>query len=138
MDGNVLTGPNVILILKIAVGVTTLILIASLVALGLKRPRLHGVLNILMAVLLFVAVVGFETALRLLDVDVTAHMDDAAKAALTVHLWFSVPLLPAVVGMLLTGRHRRIRWHLGMSLVFVVLWVGMFVTGMFFLPHTSG
>jgi hypothetical protein len=133
-----MTGPNVILFLKVAVGVTTLVLVASLVALALRRPRLHGVLNVIVTALLFVAVLGFEAVLHLVGVDVTAHMDDAAREALTVHLWFAVPLLPAVVAMLFTGRKRRIAWHLGMSLVFVVLWVGMFVTGMFFLPHTSG
>jgi hypothetical protein len=133
-----LTGPNVILILKVAVGLTTLVLVASLVALGLRRPRLHGFLNVVVTVLLFVAVVGFETVIRLLGVDVTAHMDEPAKLALLVHLWFAVPLLPAVVAMLVTGKRRRIAWHLGLSLVFVVLWLGMFVTGMFFLPHTAG
>jgi hypothetical protein len=132
-----LTGPTVILILKIAVSLTTLLLLASLLALALRRPRLHGQLNTLVTVLLFVAVLGFEVVLRLAGVDVTSHMDAAARYALNVHLCFSVPLLPALVAMLVTGRKGRVRLHLGLAVIFVVLWVGMFVTGVFYLPHVA-
>jgi hypothetical protein len=87
-------------------------------------------------ILLFVAILGFEVILRLAGVDLISHMDETARFALSVHLCFAVPLLPTIVAMLVTGRGRRIRLHLGMSVMFVILWAGMFVTGMFFLPHT--
>src|SRR6185369_8080898 len=132
-----LTGPDVILILKIAVGLTTFLLVCSLLALALRRPKVHGWINFTVAVLVFVAVLGFEVVLRFLGVDVTSHMDEAARYALSVHLCFSIPLLPALVIMLLTGRNRWIRLHLTSAVVFIVLWMGMFVTGIFYLPHQA-
>jgi hypothetical protein len=130
-----LTGPNIILTLKIAVGLCTLMLLCSLVALALGRPRLHGRINFTVAILLFVAVLGLEVLLRFAGINVSAHLDDDAKYALNVHLCFSIPLLPALVIMLVTGRNRWIRLHLAAAVVFVMLWIGMFVTGIFFLPQ---
>lgn len=125
------------MILKIAVALTTTMLVASLIALVLKRPRLHGLLNTLVAVLILVAVLGLEIVLRMLGVDMTAHMDAAARQALVIHLCFAVPLVPVMGVMLVTGRSRRLRIHLSVAVLFVVLWVGMFVTGMFYLPHAA-
>jgi hypothetical protein len=132
-----LTGPTVILLLKFAVGLTTSLLVCSLIALALRRPKVHGWINFTVALLVFVVVLGFELALRFLGINVTSHMDETARYALNVHLCFSIPLLPALVMMLVTGRNRWIRWHLASAVVFVVLWMGMFVTGMFYLPHQA-
>ncbi len=132
-----LTGPNVILVLKIAVVLSTGLLIASVLALAMRRPRLHGVLNTLVAFLILVAVVIFEIIIRIVGVDVKKHMDEQAKTALKIHLCFVIPLVPFLIAMLITGWKRRIKVHLIVSVIFSFLWLGMFVTGVFYLPHTD-
>jgi len=37
--------------------------------------------------------------------------------------------------MLVTGWKRRRKLHIATGLVFLVLWIGTFITGVFFLPH---
>ena len=37
--------------------------------------------------------------------------------------------------MLYTGLTHRRRIHLGLAILFSILWLGTFVTGIFFLPH---
>lgn len=130
-----ITGPSVILGLKVAVGLVTLILIASAIALALKKPRLHGILNTLMTVLTLAAVVVFEVIIRFMGVDVKEHMNEDARFALQIHLCFVIPLTPFLIWMLISGWKRRIRMHLAVSVIFLTLWIGMFITGMFFLPH---
>ncbi len=130
-----ITGPSVILVLKVAVALVTLILIASAIALAVKKPRLHGILNTIMTVLTLVAVVIFEVIIRLMGVDVKEHMNEDARFALKVHLCFVIPLTPFLIWMLISGWKRRIRMHLAVSVIFLTLWIGMFITGMFFLPH---
>jgi hypothetical protein len=39
--------------------------------------------------------------------------------------------------MLLTGVRRQRRLHIGLGMVFLVLWTGTFITGVFFLPHQA-
>jgi hypothetical protein len=130
-----ITGPSVILGLKVAVALVTLILIASAIALVVKKPRLHGILNTLMTLLTLAAVVIFEVIIRFMGVDVKEHMNDDAKAALKIHLCFVIPLTPFLIWMLISGWKRRIKMHLAVSVIFLTLWIGMFITGMFFLPH---
>ncbi|HMP16349.1 MAG TPA: hypothetical protein PKD72_04950 [Gemmatales bacterium] len=129
------TGPQVILGLKVAVALVTALLVASAVALALKKPKLHGILNTVLTVLTLTAVVIFEVIIRLLGVDVKEHMNEDARFALNIHLCFVIPLTPILLWMLITGWKRRIKMHLAMALLFTILWGGMFVTGMFYLPH---
>jgi hypothetical protein len=129
------TGPQVILGLKVAVALVTALLIASAVALALKKPRLHGILNSLLTILTLAAVVIFEVIIRLMGVDVKAHMNEDARFALKIHLCFVIPLTPILLWMLISGWKRRIKMHLAVSVLFLTLWIGMFITGMFFLPH---
>lgn len=131
-----LTGPQVIILLKIAVGLVTVLLLASGIALGRRNYRLHGVINTWMAALTLITVVGFEVLLRVVGVDVTEQWDDSARLALKIHLCFVIPLIPILVFMLITGWQRRRKMHLSISVLFLILWVGMFVTGVFYLPHT--
>lgn len=128
------SGPFIILILKVAVTSVTLLLVSSLFALARGDYRLHGRLNLIFFVLTVSAVLGFETLLQL-GADVKAHMTEAELLALKIHLCFAGPL-PVVMGvMLYTGlRHHR-RVHIGLSILFSLLWIGTFVTGVFFLPH---
>jgi uncharacterized membrane protein YozB (DUF420 family) len=132
----VLTGPQVILALKIAVVAVTALLLASLVALARGNLRLHGRLNVVFATLTFAALLALEVVVRLLDPQVFAYFDDATRRALAVHLFFSVPAAALLPVMLYTGLKHHRRTHLTLAVVFAVLWAGTFVTGVFFLPHS--
>ncbi len=131
-----LTGPQVILILKILVGLVTALLIASAVALVRRNYRLHGKINTWMSALTLLTVMGFELLVRVVGIKVTEGWDDSTKTALKIHLCFVIPLVPILVFMLMTGWQGRRKMHLSMSVLFLILWVGMFITGMFFLPHS--
>ena len=92
-----LTGPQIILTLKVLVVAVTLLLLASLVALACRRPRLHGQINTVFFILTLLTVAIFELLLQWIDVSAT--FDEAARQALRTHLWFAVPsavLLPAM------------------------------------------
>lgn len=131
-----LTGPQVILILKILVGLVTALLIASGAALARRNYRLHGKINTWMSALTLLTVMGFELLVRVVGIKVTEGWDDSTKMALKIHLCFVIPLVPILVFMLVTGWQGRRKMHLSMSVLFLILWVGMFITGMFFLPHS--
>ncbi|HEY3789883.1 MAG TPA: DUF420 domain-containing protein [Urbifossiella sp.] len=126
-------GPEIILTLKILVTVVTVLLIASLYALAAGRPKLHGQINTVFFVLTMATVAGFETLLQF--VDIKSAFDPATREALRIHLYFSIPsaiLLPVIF---LTGIKRKKQLHLALSVVFLALWTGTFITGVFFLPH---
>ena len=131
-----LSGPQVILILKIAVGLVTVLLIASGIAIARRNYRLHGILNSWLASLTLITVIGFELLIRVVGINVTEGWDDNARFALKVHLCFVIPLVPILIFMLITGWQGRRKMHLSISVLFLILWVGMFITGMFFLPHS--
>lgn len=128
------TGPEIILTLKVLVTAVTVLLAAAVWAIATGRRKLHGRLNTLFFVLTMTTVVGFEVLLRL-GSDVTATFSPEARQALRVHLSFAVPsagLLPLMLWSGMTGRRRV---HVPLAAVFSVLWLGTFVTGVFFLPH---
>lgn len=128
-------GPTVIVTLKVLVSTVTVLFAASLVALAAGRTRLHGRINGVFFALTMLTVLGFEVLLRV-GTDVTSQFSPEAKQALRVHLMFSVPaavLLP--VQFFLGVQHAR-RLHIAFGVAFTVLWIGTFVTGVFFLPHS--
>ncbi|MFO0821894.1 MAG: hypothetical protein U0792_02050 [Gemmataceae bacterium] len=127
------TGPQIILTLKILVATVTVLLLASLVALVLKRPRLHGQINTVFFVLTLTTVIGFEVLLQF--VDVTAAFNPEAREALRTHLYFSIPSALLLPVMLFTGKTRRKSVHIAFGVLFAIVWAGTFVTGVFFLPH---
>ena len=57
--------------------------------------------------------------------------------ALRVHLCFSVPAAVLLPVMLYTGLTHRRSLHLVLAVLFAILWLGTFVTGVFYLPHTA-
>ncbi len=126
------TGPEIILTLKVLVVAVTLLLLASLVALAARRPRLHGHINTAFFVLVLLTVAGFEAVLQF--VSASAAFDDATRQALRVHLWFSIPAALVLPAMLVSGKMRRKRLHLALSVVFSALWAGTVITGLG-LPH---
>jgi uncharacterized membrane protein YozB (DUF420 family) len=132
----VLTGPNVILTLKVAVAAVTVILALSLVALWRGQYRLHGRLNLAFFILTLAAVLGFELVIRVINPEVFDYIraDAELYRALKVHLCFSVPALLLMPAMLYTGLTRRRSAHLALAALFGLSWLGTFVTGIFFLP----
>ena len=135
----VLSGPNVILGLKVAVGAVTLLLLASLIALALGKVRLHGRINLAFFVLTVTALIVFEVVIRLLNPDAFGYVNryPGLRYALNVHLCFAVPSALLMPAMLYTGLSHRRTAHLVLAFVFGVLWTGTFITGVFFLPHTA-
>ena len=128
------TGPNVILALKILVTLVTVIFAAAVVAIALGRKTLHGWLNTAFFVLTMATVLGFEARLRF-GPGIAASFPPEVAHALRVHLAFAVPslvLLPVMYWSGLTGRRRL---HVPLAALFTPLWIGTFVTGVFFLPH---
>lgn len=131
-----LTPGTVLLALKVAVGAVTVVLLASLVALVAGRPRLHGRINTVFFALVGATVIGFEVVIRVILPDLTAGFTAEQRSALTVHLGFSVPAAVLLPPMLYSGRRGYKKAHLGLAAVFLVLWAGTVITGLFFLPHT--
>jgi hypothetical protein len=131
------TGPAVILTLKVAVVAVTLILLASLAALLAGRYRLHGRLNLLFFTLTLGAVLGLEVFANIIQPGVFAYLrsDPDLWRALSIHFCFSIPSLVLLPAMLYTGLTHRRTVHLTLAVLFGVLWAGTFVTGVFFLPH---
>jgi hypothetical protein len=134
----VLTGAVVILILKIAVGAVTALLLTSIVALLCGNYRLHGRVNTAFFILTMVAVFGLEVLIRFVQPQIfhELHSDPTLARALFIHLCFSIPSAVVLPFMLYTGRAHRGVAHRALAVLFGVLWTGTFVTGIFFLPHT--
>lgn len=129
------TGPQIILTLKVLVATVTVLFAASIVALLLRRPQLHGRINTVFFVLTMLTVVGFEVLLQF--VDVSATFNEEARHALRVHLWFAVPSALLLPVMLFLGKTRRKTAHVALGVAFAIMWIGTFVTGVFFLPHAG-
>ncbi|MGE3805779.1 MAG: DUF420 domain-containing protein [Gemmataceae bacterium] len=128
-----LTGPNVILALKIAVTAVTLILLSSLLALGRGNRRLHGRINIAFFVLTVVALVALEVIVRLLEPKIFHYFDADMHLHLNIHLGFAMPSAVLLPVMLYTGLSGRRDLHLYLAGAFSVLWLGTFLTGLFLL-----
>jgi hypothetical protein len=133
----VLTAWNVILVLKIAVAAVTVLLLASLVALLRGNHRLHGRINIIFFILTLTALLSLEGIARLVEPEMFARYfkDTNSEGALIVHLSFSVPAALLLPLMLYTGLTHKRTIHIGLAILFGVLWTGTFITGLFFLPH---
>ena len=129
-----LTGPQIILTLKILVAIVTVLFAASLVALARKRIHLHGLINTVFFVLTMATVLVFELLIRF-AVDVTSTFSPEARAALRIHLFFSVPSAVLLIAMYATGKWKKRTVHIPLGVAFTVLWIGTVVTGLFWLPH---
>lgn len=130
------TAAIVILTLKIAVSAVTVLFIASLVALANGRRRLHGQINRVFFALTMTTVLAFEVFIRFIDPQLTSAFSPEQHEALTIHLAFAIPSAVLLPIMLFTGvRHHR-SLHIVIGVVFLTLWTGTFVTGVFFLPHS--
>ena len=131
-----LTPGVVILALKIAVAMVTVLLVASLIALAVHRPRWHGRINTVFFILTATTVLGFEVIIRFIRPDLTAGFTEEQREALSIHLGFAVPSAILLPVMLYSGLRQYKKAHLACARVFVLLWAGTFITGIFFLPHS--
>jgi hypothetical protein len=134
-----MTGPDVIIGLKLAVSAVTLVFLSSQVALLAGRYRLHGRINLVFFVLTATALLALEFITRFLDPEVFSYFENRPelKRALSIHLWFSVPSAALMPIMLVTGLKHRRRIHLSLAALFAILWTGTVITGLFYLPHTA-
>lgn len=134
-----LTGPNVILALKIAVSAMTLLLLLSLLALAKGNYRLHGWINVVFFTLTLVTIVGFEAIIQYLEPSIFNYVKERPelRQALNIHLCFSVPAALLMPAMLYTGLTHRRQVHLTLAVLFGTLWLGTVITGVFWLPHTE-
>ena len=134
-----LTGPIVILILKVAVLAVTLLLLASLLALARGRQKLHGQINIAFFALTVTALLGLELLIRVLRPDLFDYIqqNEELNRRLVIHLYFAVPSALLMPVMLYTGLTHRRRPHLALAWLFGALWLGTFITGVFTLPHSE-
>jgi uncharacterized membrane protein YozB (DUF420 family) len=128
------TGPQILLILKVLVAAVTVLFAASLVALARKNFKRHGRINTAFFVLTMLTVIVFELLIRF-AIDVTTTFSPEARAALRIHLFFSVPAALLLPVMFLSGVKRRRAIHVPVGIVFAILWAGTAVTGLVFLPH---
>lgn len=128
----------IIVILKVAVVAVTLLLIASFVALARGNLWLHGRINFVFFGLTLSALLGLEVVARLISPEIfMEHFErHGARDALRIHLMFSVPSAVLLFGMLFTGLKRFRTAHIAVGILFLALWTGTFVTGIFYLPHT--
>jgi len=128
--------PGIIIpVLKIAVAAVTVILVASLIALALGRKRLHGRLNIVFFILTMTAVLGLELIIRFVNPAFTSQFTPDQREMLLIHLSFAIPAAIVLPFMLFSGLTHR-SWHVLLAIVFSALWIGTFVTGIFYLPHS--
>ena len=128
------TGPQIILTLKVLVVAVTILYAAAILAIATGRKKLHGRLNTAFFILTMTTVVGFELMLRFF-VDVSATFNEEAREALRIHLYFAVPSACVLPVMLLLGKAHWVKLHVALGALFTLLWIGTFVTGVFFLPH---
>ena len=133
-----LTAWNVILLLKMAVSAVTALLLTSLAALARGNRRLHGRINVVFFILTLTALLGLEGVARLAQPEMFQNYFRAMNAenVLYVHLSFSVPAALLLPFMLYTGLAHKHTVHISLAIVFSILWIGTFVTGLFFLPHS--
>jgi hypothetical protein len=129
-----LSGPEILLTLKVLVAAVTVLFAAALAALAAGNKKLHGRINTAFFALTMLTVVGFEVLLRL-GTDVTSQFSDEARRALRVHLFFAVPAAVVLPVQFAAGWLKYRRFHIALGVVFALLWAGTFVTGVFFLPH---
>ena len=130
-----MSGENVILTLKVAVATVTVLLAASLIALARGNTRLHGRINLAFFILTLAAVLGLEVVIRFIDPAVFDYIRNKPDLArnLRIHLCFSIPSLLMMPAMLYTGLKRLRTIHITLACIFGIVWIGTFITGIFFL-----
>ncbi len=130
-----MSGPEIILTLKVLVSVVSVLFAVAVWAIATGRKKLHGRINTAFFVLTLTTVVGFEVLLKVQG-NVTDHFTPEERAALRLHLCFAIPSAALLLVMMGSALLKWKRFHRACGLLFAVLWLGTFVTGVFFLPHS--
>ena len=81
-----LTGPEVILVLKVAVCAVTLLLLTALIAVARGNYWLHGRINMVFFVLTVTALFGLELVARVIDPALFDYFDERTRRILAIHL----------------------------------------------------
>ena len=83
-----------------------------------------------------IAVLGLEGLVQLSGGAMFADLFDnpQTRGLLYLHLCFSTPSAVVLIAMLYTGLKRKRDVHLFLAGIFVVLWIGTIITGIFYLP----
>src|SRR5207245_7431143 len=95
----VLTGPEVILVLKVAVCAVTLLLLTALIAVARGNYWLHGRINMVFFVLTVTALFGLELVARVIDPTLFDYFGDRTRRTLAIHLCFSLLLAAVYAGV---------------------------------------
>jgi len=129
-------GFQVILALKGAVAVASLLLVLSLVALRAGKVRLHGQINLVFFLAVMATLVGFEVVVRMLQPGIYdwIRQDPHLLTRLRIHLCFAIPSALLLPIMLYTGFGKKSA-HRKLAVLFGILWTGTAITGIFGLPH---
>src|SRR5262245_3454459 len=93
-------GRVVILTLKIAVVLVTLIFLPSLLALWKGNYKLHGRINWAFFSLTATALIALEVVVRLINPRIFDYFDSDTRLILTIHLCFSLPAAVLMMAML--------------------------------------
>jgi hypothetical protein len=125
---------TILLTLKVLVSAVTLLYAISLYALIAKNVKLHGRINSLFFILTIATVLGFELLLRL-GTDVTSQFSEDARKALRIHLCFSIPAAILLPIQFVAGIRGWRKAHIPLGILFTILWIGTFITGVIYLPH---
>ncbi len=135
----ILTGPNVILGLKSAVSLVTVLLACAIWAAWRKKYRLHGRINMAFFALTVTTLIVFEVVIRLINPEIYDYIkaDAHLYSRLKIHLGFSIPAAIMMPLMLWSGLKRRKKLHRSAAVFFLIVWIMTFLTGVFFLPHTA-
>src|SRR5438552_12202904 len=97
---DVLTGPEVILVLKVAVCAVTLLLLTALIGVARGNYWLHGRINMVFFVLTVTALFGLELVARVIDPALFDYFDERTRRILAIHLCFALPsaaLMPVML-----------------------------------------
>ena len=131
-----LDGFQVILALKGAVAVASVLLVLSLVALRAGKVRLHGQINLVFFLAVMATLVGFEVVVRMLQPGIYdwIRQDPHLLTRLRIHLCFAIPSALLLPIMLYTGFGKKSA-HRKLAVLFGILWTGTAITGIFGLPH---
>ncbi|MCE2804279.1 MAG: DUF420 domain-containing protein [Gemmataceae bacterium] len=129
-------GFQVILALKGAVAVASVLLVLSLVALRAGKVRLHGQINLVFFLAVMATLVGFEVVVRMLQPGIYdwIRQDPHLLTRLRIHLCFAIPSALLLPIMLYTGFGKKSA-HRKLAVLFGILWTGTAITGIFGLPH---
>jgi len=130
----VFTPSLVIIALKVAVTLVTVLLVAAVTAIATGRKKLHGRINTVVFILTMATLIGFEVIIRGIKPSLTASFTEEQRQSLYVHLYFAIPSAILMPIMFWSGATHRRRIHIPLAAVFTIVWLGTFITGLM-LPH---